>query len=67
MTLELRGPGGALVAGTMSYDAATRTSRLDPTAALTASTTYTATVSGARDAAGNQDPTKPWINFRVAP
>nr|WP_253942430.1 DUF4082 domain-containing protein [Nocardioides sp. zg-1230] len=78
VALELRGPGGSLVAGTTSYDAATRTSRLDPTAALTASTTYTATVSGARDAAGNQvdpvswtftteavDTTKPTVTART--
>ncbi|WP_299924335.1 DUF4082 domain-containing protein [uncultured Nocardioides sp.] len=54
VTFELRTPGGALVAGTTSYDAASRTATLDPTANLAASTTYTAAVSGARDAAGNQ-------------
>ena len=32
--LELRGPGGTLVAGTTTYDAATRTATLDPTATL---------------------------------
>ncbi|PKH44211.1 Ig-like domain-containing protein [Nocardioides alpinus] len=51
--LELRGPGGALVAGATTYDAATRTATLDPTANLTATTTYTATVTGVRDTAGN--------------
>ena len=78
VTVELRTPGGALVAGTTSYDAASRTARLDPTAALAASTTYTATVSGARDPAGNQmdpvtwtftteaaDTTKPTITSRT--
>ncbi|HEX5917856.1 MAG TPA: DUF4082 domain-containing protein [Nocardioides sp.] len=53
-TFELRAPGGALVPATVSYDAATRTATLDPTAALAATTTYTASLSGARDPAGNQ-------------
>ena len=54
---ELRGPGGALVPGAVSYDAASRTATLNPTAALAASTAYTATVkggaSGVKDLAGN--------------
>ncbi len=54
ITFELRGPGGTLVPATTTYDAATRTATLDPSANLAASTTYTATVSGARDASGNQ-------------
>ena len=41
----------------MTYDAATRTATLDPTAALAEATTYTATVkggaSGVKDSAGN--------------
>jgi Domain of unknown function (DUF4082)/Bacterial Ig-like domain/Bacterial Ig domain len=41
------------VQATTSYDSATRTATLSPSAQLAASTTYTATVSGARDAAGN--------------
>ena len=76
--LELRGPGGTLVTGTTSYDAATRTAVLDPAAALAASTTYTATVTGVRDTAGNlidpvswtfttdtPDTTKPTLTARV--
>ena len=76
--LELRGPGGTLVTGTTSYDAATRTAVLDPAAALAASTTYTATVTGVRDIAGNlidpvswtfatdtPDTTKPTLTARV--
>ena len=51
--LELRGPGNTLVAGATTYDAATRTATLDPTANLTATTQYTATVTGVRDTAGN--------------
>ena len=51
--LELRGPGGTLVTGATTYDAATRTATLDPAANLAATTTYTATVTGVRDTAGN--------------
>lgn len=51
----LRGPGAALVAASVSY--AGTTAVLDPAAALTPLTTYTATVkggaSGVTDAAGN--------------
>ena len=47
------GPTGTLVAGATTYDAATRTATLDPTASLAATTTYTATVTGVRDTAGN--------------
>ncbi|MCY4727666.1 DUF4082 domain-containing protein [Nocardioides sp. STR2] len=54
LAFELRTPANALVSGTTSYDAASRTATLDPTASLAPSTTYTATVSGARDTAGNQ-------------
>jgi alpha-galactosidase len=45
------------LAASVSYDGASRTATLDPTSALEASTTYTATVkggaSGAKDVAGN--------------
>ncbi|MCP3421037.1 DUF4082 domain-containing protein [Nocardioides pinisoli] len=54
ITFELRGPGGTLVPGTTTYDGPTRTATLDPGSNLAASTGYTATVSGARDASGNQ-------------
>ena len=76
--LELRGPGGTLVAGATTYDAATRTATLDPTANLAAATQYTATVTGVRDTAGNQvdpvtwtfttdtpDTTKPTVTSRA--
>jgi YVTN family beta-propeller protein len=58
-TFELRNSANALVAATVTYDAATRVATLAPTSALTASTTYTATVKGGaadprvKDAAGN--------------
>ncbi|MBD3926872.1 DUF4082 domain-containing protein, partial [Nocardioides cavernae] len=54
ITFELRGPGGTAVAGATSYDAASRTATFDPGSNLATSTTYTASISGARDASGNQ-------------
>ncbi|MEV6302489.1 DUF4082 domain-containing protein [Actinoplanes sp. NPDC051861] len=41
------------VTGTTAYDAGSRTLTFTPSAPLAASTTYTATVSGARDGSGN--------------
>ena len=56
-TFELRIAGGSLVAGAVSYNATTRTATLTPSAALSASTGYTALVksgsAGVKDAAGN--------------
>jgi hypothetical protein len=54
ITFQLRDPSNALVPATVSYDDPSRTARLTPSSALAASTTYTATVSGARDQTGNQ-------------
>jgi myo-inositol-hexaphosphate 3-phosphohydrolase len=46
--------GGAPVAAAVSYDGASRTATLKPNAALTAGTSYTATVTtGVKDLAGN--------------
>jgi len=61
----------AAVAGTVSYNAATREATFTPTASLTANTNYTATVStGAKDAGGNpiaaNDPNR-IIVFTTAP
>lgn len=50
--INLTRPGGT-AATTMAYDANTRKATWTPTAPLLASTIYTATVSGARDLAGN--------------
>lgn len=53
-TFQLTGPGGAAVAGTVSYDAINFIATFTPTVPLTASSTYTATItSGATDVAGN--------------
>ncbi len=53
VSLEVRNPAGTLVAGSTSYDAATRSATFTPGAALQPSTAYTVRVSGAADAAGN--------------
>ncbi len=53
VVLQLTDAGGGQVAGTVAYDAGTRTATLTPAAALASSATYTASVSGARDLAGN--------------
>ncbi len=50
---KLRDPAGAVVAASLSYDPLSRTSTLTPSAALAATMTYTATVQGAADSAGN--------------
>jgi methionine-rich copper-binding protein CopC len=53
VTFTLKDAANATVAGSVAYDAATRTATFTPAAALAAATTYTATVSGAKDTAGN--------------
>jgi methionine-rich copper-binding protein CopC len=53
VSVQLTGPGGANVAGATTYDSASRTATLNPTAALAPNTTYTVRVSGAKDQAGN--------------
>jgi Domain of unknown function (DUF4082)/Bacterial Ig-like domain/Bacterial Ig domain len=62
-TFDVRSSTNAIVAGSVTYDSATRTATFDPTATLQYLTTYTATVRGAaggaeggadvRDLAGN--------------
>jgi hypothetical protein len=60
ISFALRDPSGGLVASSTAYDAATRTATLTPAAALSAGTTYTATVSGAKDLAGNTMTASSW-------
>ncbi|WP_406695926.1 DUF4082 domain-containing protein [Singulisphaera sp. Ch08] len=62
--ISLTGPGGA-VAGSVTYDNATNTVRFTPSASLNALTTYTVTVSGARDLANNAMASLSW-NFSTA-
>jgi len=66
VTLGLTGPGGA-VAGATAYDPATTTATFTPTAPLADSTSYTASVSGARDGAGNQMAPVSWSFTTAAP
>jgi len=53
ITFVLEDPSLNIVPASLTYNAFTNTSTLTPTAPLAVSTTYTATVSGAQDAAGN--------------
>jgi methionine-rich copper-binding protein CopC len=53
ITFTLTNSAGTAVAGTTSYNAATNTETFTPTAALAYGIKYTATVSGAKDAAGD--------------
>lgn len=53
-TLQLTGPPlGSLLAGVVSYDALSDTVTFNPSSNLLASTSYTATITGAQDLAGN--------------
>jgi hypothetical protein len=53
IAFSLRDGTGALVPSTVTYDGPSMTAALHPNAALAASTTFTATLSGAADLAGN--------------
>jgi hypothetical protein len=53
ISFGLTGPGNVAVPATTSYTAGTRTVSLVPNAALANATSYTATVSGVLDTAGN--------------
>ncbi|QXJ21549.1 DUF4082 domain-containing protein [Actinomadura graeca] len=47
------GPGGQAVSGTVALDSSGRVATFTPSSGLAAATTYTASVSGAKDIAGN--------------
>jgi hypothetical protein len=66
VALTLQGPGGAAVAGTVTYAAATRTATFTPAAPLAAATPYTATVTAAEDRAGNDLPAPVTWRFTTA-
>ncbi|MHA7155983.1 Ig-like domain-containing protein [Arthrobacter sp. TMN-50] len=63
-TFTLRNAAGTSVSATVSYNTTTRVATLDPTAALAANTSYTATLTGGptavRDAANNALTTTSW-------
>src|SRR5205807_1366956 len=53
IVFTLKDSGGNTVPATVAYNDTTHTATLTPSAALAGATTYTASVSGAKDAAGN--------------
>jgi methionine-rich copper-binding protein CopC len=53
ISFVLRDPGGTAVPANVTYNSGTRTATLTPSSLLAPGTTYTATVSGAADLAGN--------------
>lgn len=67
VVMELRGPGNAAVAATVSYDGPSRTASLTPSSALAYSTSYTASVSGAKDASNNTMDPVSWSFTTAAP
>jgi len=68
-TFSLKTTVGSIpVAGTVSYNAATRIATFTPTLSLAANTNYTATVTtGAKDTAGNTLAVNASFNFTTAP
>jgi hypothetical protein len=58
--------GSTTVAGTTSYDSPSKTATFTPSAALANATTYTVTVTGAKDAAGNVMDDLTWTFTTVA-
>jgi hypothetical protein len=66
INMTLSGPGGA-VSGTTNYDGASQTVTFSPGSALLNSTQYTATVSGAKDLAGNTMQQVTWSFTTAAP
>lgn len=52
LTMTLTGPGGASVAGTVSYNAASQSAVFTPSAPLAAGVAYTATLTSATDFSG---------------
>lgn len=59
--------GATRLAGTTAYDAGRQTVTFTPAAALSPSTTYTVTVSGAKDTAGNTMAADSWTFTTAAP
>jgi hypothetical protein len=66
VVIGLSGPGGA-VTGSTTFDAPTNTAIFTPGASLAASTTYTVSVSGTRDIAGNQMAPTSWTFTTATP
>jgi hypothetical protein len=66
LSFALKDASGATVASTVAYNASTNTATLTPNAALANATTYTATVSGAKDSSGNTMAPVSWSFTTVA-
>jgi methionine-rich copper-binding protein CopC len=66
ISFVLKNPGNQTVAASVTYDAPSRTATLTPSAALAQNTTYTATVSGTKDTAGNTMTSTSWSFTTVA-
>ncbi len=68
IAMTVRDAANAVVAGTVAYDAPTQKATFTPSASLADSTTYTVSVSGAADAAGNvMDPVSWSFTTAAAP
>jgi len=67
MTAVLLDSANNEVHATVTYDTATRTLTLDPDTNLTKSATYTVTISGGKDAAGNVMAPLTWSFTAIAP
>ena len=67
ISFVLKDSGGNAVAGTVSYNASTNTATFTPSAALTGSTTYTASVSGGRTRPARPCPPSPGPSPRPRP
>ena len=63
--IVLRTAGGVAVAGTVSFNATTRVATFAPTAPLTQGVTYSLTVNGVKDVAGNAMPGPFVLTFSV--
>jgi hypothetical protein len=53
LSFVLKGPGNSVISSTTTYNATTKVATLVPSGILSNSTDYTATISGAKDSAGN--------------
>ncbi|MGA8640718.1 MAG: Ig-like domain-containing protein [Candidatus Binatus sp.] len=59
-TFTLTGPGVTVVVGKVSYDVSDQIATFTPTSSLATNTTFTATIAGALDLAGNALATTSW-------
>ncbi|MGZ4610678.1 MAG: N,N-dimethylformamidase beta subunit family domain-containing protein, partial [Actinomycetes bacterium] len=60
IAVTLTGPNNTAISGTQTYDATAQKVTFNPSAALAASTSYTAQVSGAQDSSGNTMTADSW-------